>query len=70
VSTGWAAPIDSPVRPSAHPDAQRVHQAVVLDRAGVLLGRMRHPDGTIIDLGRGGHGRVPDALRSAMRRAA
>jgi len=70
VSTGWAAPIDSPVRPSAHPDAQRVHHAVVLGRNGALHARMRRPDGTVLDMGSGGYGRVPDGLRSAMRRAA
>src|SRR5438874_242581 len=53
VIAGWAAPMDSPVRPSAHPDAQRVVQSVVLGRDGLLVGRLRLPDGTIMDSGGG-----------------
>src|SRR5438876_9249583 len=60
VTAGWAAPMDSPVRPSAHPDAQRIVNAVVLGRDGLLVGRLRLPDGSIMDPGRGGQGRVPD----------
>ena len=70
VCGGWAAPIDSPVRPSAHPDAQRIVQASVLGRDGELVGRVRYPDRRVIDTGRGGYGRVPDAMRRALRRAA
>src|SRR5688572_21153442 len=36
VSGGWAAPMDSPVRPSAHPDAKRVVQCVVLADDGAV----------------------------------
>ena len=70
VSTGWAAPIDSPVRPSAHPDAQRILQVTVIGRAGGTAARIRWPDGSVVDPGAGGVGRVLDALRAAMRRRA
>ena len=70
VCGGWAAPIDSPVRPSAHPDAQRVVQAVVLGRGGEPVGRIRFPGGRVNDAGSGGYGRVPDAMRRALHWAA
>lgn len=70
VSAGWAAPIDSPVRPSAHPDAQRVVQAVVVARDGAVGARIRFPDGSVVDPGTPGTGRVLDALRRSLRRLA
>ena len=62
VSAGWAAPIDSKVRASAHPDAQRILQCVVLACDGAIGGRLRMPDGTI-HVGAPGYGAVLDALR-------
>ena len=70
VSAGWAAPIDSPVRPSAHPDAKRILQVTVIGRGGGTASRIRWPDGSVIDPGPPGFGRVLDVLRAAMRRAA
>jgi hypothetical protein len=71
VSAGWAAPMDgSRVRPSAHPEAKRVVQVVVVARDGDHAARPRMPDHSIIDPGRGGRGRVLDALRTAIRRPA
>jgi len=70
VSAGWAAPIDSTVRPSAHPDAQRIVQAVVVARDGQVGSRLRFPDGRVVDGGSGGYGRVLDALRAALARQA
>lgn len=69
VSAGWAAPIDTPVRPSAHPDAQRILQAVVVTLDRGVGARVRYPDGSVVDPGPG-YGRVLDALRAALRRAA
>jgi hypothetical protein len=68
VSAGWAAPMDSPVRPSAHPDAKRIVQAVVLADDGSVAGRIRMPDGSVVDPGAAPVGRVFDALRRALRR--
>jgi hypothetical protein len=68
VTAGWAAPIDSPVRPSAHPDAQRILQALVIAADGQEAARLRYADGRIVDPGQGGYGRVLDALRAAVRR--
>jgi hypothetical protein len=47
VCGGWAAPMDG-IRPSAHPDGQRVTSVVLLDRAGNVEGRMRLPDGSVL----------------------
>lgn len=69
VSAGWAAPIDSRVRPSAHPDAQRILQAIVVTPGGDVAGRVRLPDGSIVDPGPG-RGRVLDAVEAALRRPA
>ena len=69
VSAGWAAPMGSQVRPSKHPDAQRVLQAVVVTPDGEVGARVRMPDGSVIDPGRL-HGRVLDALRAAVLRPA
>ena len=46
VSAGWAAPMDSPVRPSAHPDAKRILAITVIARGGGTAGRIRWPDGS------------------------
>ena len=70
VSAGWAAPMNSQVRPSAHPDAQRIVQVTVIMRGGATSSRIRFPDGSVVDPGPGGFGRVLDALRAAMRRTA
>ena len=70
VSAGWAAPMDSPVRPSAHPDAKRILQVTVIGRGGGTASRIRWPDGSVMDPGPAGFGRVLDVLRGAMRRAA
>ena len=69
VSAGWAAPMESRVRPSAHPEARRVLQAVVVTPEGDVGARVRLPDGSVIDPGPL-HGRVLDALRAALRRPA
>jgi hypothetical protein len=69
VSAGWAAPMGSRVRPSAHPEAKRILQVVVVTSDGEVGGRVRFPDGSIVDSGPG-YGRVLDALRSALRRRA
>lgn len=68
VSGGWIAPMDDGLMPSAHPDGRRVVQVVVMDRAGVQTARVRQPDGAVLDMGGGGVGRVPDALRAALAR--
>jgi hypothetical protein len=70
VCGGWWAPMDDGIMPSSHPEAKRIVQAVVMDRSGTMTGRVRNPDGSVIDLGRGGVGRVPDALRAALCRDA
>lgn len=70
VSAGWAAPIGSRVRPSAHPDAKRIVQSLVMARDGSVGARVRMPDGSVVDPGGGGYGRVLDALRAALRRPA
>ncbi|HYD09339.1 MAG TPA: hypothetical protein VEA78_04495 [Acidimicrobiales bacterium] len=69
VCGGWVAPIDTNVRPSAHPDARRIVQVVVMDRTGSQTARVRYPDGTVQPMGGGGVGRVPEALRAALRRS-
>lgn len=69
VSAGWAAPIDSRVRPSAHPDAQRILQVIVVEPGGGVAGRVRFPDGSVVDPGPG-HGRVLDVLRAVLQRRA
>jgi hypothetical protein len=61
--------MDSPVRPSAHPEAKRILAVNVIGRGGGTAARVRWPDGSVTDLGPGGVGRVLDALRAAMRRA-
>lgn len=73
VSAGWAAPMDdSGLLPSAHPDAQRVVQSFVLASSGAMAGRLRYPDGHVLETGEDGQGRVVDALTAALcrRRAA
>lgn len=70
VSAGWAAPMDSPVRPSAHPDAKRILQVTVIGRGGGTSSRIRWPDGSVVDPGPVGYGGVLDALRAALRRPA
>lgn len=50
---GWAAPLDPLVRdgpapPSAHPDAERILQVVLVARTGEVVGRLRFPDGTVL----------------------
>ena len=47
VSGGWVAPLGA-VRPSAHPDARRITQVVLVDRQGRVESRVRFPDGTIM----------------------
>lgn len=69
VSAGWAAPIDSRVRPSAHPDAQRILQVIVAAADGGVAARVRFPDGSVVDPGPG-HGRVLDAVLAALQRRA
>ena len=63
---GWVAPMDGTVvRPSAHPDAVRISQVVLMDRKGRVESRVRYPDGAIMS-------EVPtmgvvlDALRAAL----
>ena len=63
---GWAAPMDGrPGRPSGHPDARRVFQVVLVDRAGAVVSRVRFPDGSIMKEPPG-HGAILDALRAAL----
>lgn len=64
---GWSAPI-SDLRPSAHPDAQRIFQVVLVDRAGTVASRVRYPDGSVLTAPPS-EGAVLDALRTALRRA-
>ena len=45
ITGGWAAPMDG-IRPSAHPDAVRITQLVIVDRDGTVLSRVRRPDGS------------------------
>ena len=48
---GWAAPMPRdgpPGRPSAHPDAERILQVVLVARSGEVVGRVRFPDGTVL----------------------
>jgi hypothetical protein len=70
VCGGWAAPMeDRGARmPSAHPDARRMLQVVVMDRMGDMTARVRYGDGSIVELGGAGVGRVPDAMRRALGR--
>jgi hypothetical protein len=72
VSGGWAAPIDSKVRPSAHPDAKRIVTACVAGVDGTIVDRIRMPDGSVINPSKKepGFGAVPDALRAALWRTA
>lgn len=62
---GWAAPMGGTGRPSNHPDAQRVFQVVLVDRAGAVAGRLRRADGSVLTEPPAG-GDVVDALRVAM----
>ncbi len=61
---GWAAPMDG-TRPSAHPDAQRIFQIVLVDRTGAVVSRVRYPDGSVMREPPE-YGAVLDALRSAL----
>lgn len=46
---GWAAPMhDGGARPSAHPDAERILQVVLVGRGGEVVSRVRFPDGTVL----------------------
>jgi hypothetical protein len=66
VSGGWAAPMDgSTTRASAHPEAKRVFQVVLVDRLGVVAGRVRYPDGSMLRSAPT-HGDVLDALRASL----
>ena len=47
ITGGWVAPMAG-VRPSAHPDAKRITQLVIVERDGTVLGRLRYPDGSIL----------------------
>ncbi|HUQ40836.1 MAG TPA: hypothetical protein VM030_11850 [Acidimicrobiales bacterium] len=70
VSGGWMAPLDSTVAPSAHHDALRVLQVFVIGRDGGIASQVRLPDGSVRDMGADVVGRVPAALRAALRRSA
>lgn len=61
---GWGAPMDG-IRPSAHPEAQRVTLVVLLGRDGTVESRVRCPDGSIMRDGPG-EGAVLDAMRTAL----
>jgi hypothetical protein len=61
---GWAAPLDG-TRPSAHPEAQRITQVVVVDRGGRVESRVRFPDGSIMREAPS-VGAVLDAMRAAL----
>lgn len=61
---GWAAPMGS-VRPSAHPEARRIFQVVLVGRDGVVVSRVRYPDGSVMTEPPGA-GAVLDALRAAL----
>lgn len=62
---GWAAPMGAKGRPSNHPDAQRVFQIVLVDRAGATVARLRLADGSVLTEAPAG-GAVLDALRTAL----
>ncbi len=61
---GWAAPMDG-IRPSEHPEGQRIFQVVLVDRSGRVASRIRFPDGSIMT-DAPGSGAVLDALRQAL----
>jgi hypothetical protein len=64
VAGAWGAPMDG-IRPSAHPEAQRVTTVVLLGRDGAIESRIRWPDGsTLCDAPR--TGLVLDAMRAAL----
>jgi hypothetical protein len=66
VATGaWAAPMGSSVRPSAHPEARRVFQVVLVGQDGSVVSRVRYPDGSVMTEPPGA-GAVLDALRTAL----
>ena|SRR5437588_239755 len=65
IAGGWAAPMDDGIRPSAHPDAMRVTNVVLMDRKGRMVGRVRYPDGSVVE-GPPGYGAIVDALRYSL----
>lgn len=64
VNGGWVAPMGG-VRPSAHPEAQRILQVVLIDRCGEIASRVRYPDGSIMS-SPPTYGAVLDVLRAAL----
>lgn len=67
---GWAAPLgplvrDGPIRPSAHPDAERILQVVLVARSGEVVSRVRFPDGTVLTAPPA-EGAVLSSLREAL----
>ena len=64
VCGGWAAPMDG-VRPSAHPDARRISQVILLGRDGTIASRVRYADGSVLRAAPAS-GAALDALRFAL----
>ena len=63
---GWAGPMDgSHLRPSAHPEGQRIRSVVLVGRDGETAGVTRFADGRTID-GAPPEGAAMDCLRRAM----
>lgn len=48
IGGGWAAPMGGKGRPSGHPDAQRIAHVVLVDRNGIVAGRVRFPGGKVM----------------------
>lgn len=64
IATGWMGPLDAG-RPSAHPDAVRVAQVIVVTRDGDVVSHVRASDGESFDEPPEG-GRTFDALHRAL----
>ena len=64
ITTGWIGPMDG-TRPSAHPDGQRVAQAIVVTRDGDVMCHVRAADGETFSEPPS-TGRVFDALHRAL----
>ena len=64
---GWVAPMDgTTTRASAHPDAMRISQVLLIDRDGSVVSRLRYPDGSVMTEAPTA-GTVLDLLRRALK---
>lgn len=64
IATGWMAPLDGG-RPSAHPDAVRTAQVILVTRNGNIVSHVRAADGESFD-DPPSYGRTLDALQRAL----